>query len=94
MCVCVCVCVCVCGVFRFQVTTEVKIRLAQEDSLAFLAAGISKTGCGTSGAAGIYASISSADDTIVVYEDLGMNLKNFVFHTVKNRVLQYPLLGC
>jgi len=59
-------------VHRFEVSIEVKIRLVQNDTMAFLATGITRSGCYTFVAAGLFLAISNSNGGgIVVYENLG-----------------------
>lgn len=50
---------------------EVQVRLEQPNTIAFLAAGVSKGGCDVASASGIYVLINS-NNTWAIFEDLGM----------------------
>jgi len=58
---------------RVEVTMEVMIRLTEDSSKAFLAAGITSTGCNIAKTSGIFVTLDSSTNSVVIYEDLGMN---------------------
>lgn len=68
-----CYCLLLYLIERVSVVTEVSVYLEKLDTVAFLAAGVSKGGCAVASASGIYVTInSSSSPSVSIFEDLGM----------------------